>query len=171
MASKTPRARVDELEKAQARFETFLRGRQLKLTGERRGLLAAVFAQAHHFDADQLHMSLRGQGEDISRATVYRTLDLLVQSGLVRKSSFGDQHAHYEAVRHDEHHDHLICLNCQTIIEFYRPDLEALQDAICEEHGFQALHHSPQIFGLCAACQRLGADASSLAHKVSQLHA
>ena len=112
----------------QQRFEAFLRSRQLKLTGERLDLVAAVFGRDGHFDADQLHTSLKLKDKGISRATVYRTLDLLVQCGLVRKSSFGDQHAHYEAVHSDEHHDHLICLNCDAILEFYRPDLEALQD-------------------------------------------
>ena len=63
----------------QQRFETFLRSRQLKLTGERLELVEEVFGQAHHFDADQLHMALKQKGKAISRATVYRTLDLLVQ--------------------------------------------------------------------------------------------
>ncbi len=154
----------------QQRFESFLRSRQLKLTGERLELVEEVFGQAHHFDADQLHMALKQKGKAISRATVYRTLDLLVQCGLVRKSSFGDQHAHYEAVRSDEHHDHLICLNCDAIIEFYRPKLEALQDAICQEYGFKPMHHSHQIFGLCKDCQNRETDAPTLAHRLSQLN-
>ncbi len=153
----------------QARFEAFLRGRSLKYTGERKALLQAVFQAEHHFDADSLHMELRKKGGEISRATVYRTLDLLVQCGLVRKQSLGDQHAHYEAVKGDEHHDHLICLNCQKVIEFFRPDLEALQDAICEEHRFRALHHSLQIFGLCSDCAG-STDEGSLLQRVSQIH-
>lgn len=159
-----------DLPEEQQRFENFLRSRQLKLTGERRELLAEVFAQKHHFDADQLHMELKQKGKAISRATVYRTLDLLVQCALVRKSSFGDQHAHYEAVRSDEHHDHLICLNCSTIIEFFRADLEKLQEAICADHGFKPLHHSHQIFGLCKECQTRTTDGPALAHRVSQLN-
>lgn len=152
-----------------ARFEGFLRGRQLKLTEERRALLDAVLGWERHFDADELHMGLKAKGQDISRATVYRTLDLLIQCGLVRKQSFGDQHAHYEAVRHNEHHDHLICLSCNRITEFFRPDLEALQDAICDDHGFRALHHSLQIFGLCSACKDKTQDAEVM-HRVAQIH-
>ena len=114
----------------QQRFETFLRSRQLKLTGERLELVEEVFGQAHHFDADQLHMALKQKGKAISRATVYRTLDLLVQCGLVRKSSFGDQHAHYEAVRSDEHHDHLICVACGLIIEFEDEVVEREQQRV-----------------------------------------
>ena len=154
----------------QQRFERFLRSRQLKLTGERHELLAEVFAQTQHFDADQLHIALKQKGKAISRATVYRTLDLLVQCGLVRKSSFGDQHAHYEPVRSDEHHDHLICVNCSAIIEFYSSELEKLQEAICTEHGFKPMHHSHQIFGLCKECQGRETDAPTLAHRMSQLN-
>ena len=160
-----------DLPDEQQRFESFLRSRQLKLTGERHELLAEVFAQTEHFDADQLHIMLKQKGKAISRATVYRTLDLLVQCGLVRKSSFGDQHAHYEPVRSDEHHDHLICVNCNVIIEFFRPDLEKLQEAICIEHGFKPLRHSHQIFGLCRDCLGLEADGPALAHRLSQLNA
>ncbi len=154
----------------QQRFESFLRSRQLKLTGERLELVEEVFGQPHHFDADQLHMALKQKSKAISRATVYRTLDLLVQCGLVRKSTLGDQHAHYEAVRSDEHHDHLICLNCDAIIEFYRPDLEALQDQICTEFAFRPMHHSHHIFGLCKACQGRATDDSVLAQRMSQLN-
>jgi Fur family ferric uptake transcriptional regulator len=154
----------------QQRFETFLRSRQLKLTGERLDLVEEVFGQPHHFDADQLHLALKQKGKAISRATVYRTLDLLVQCGLVRKSSLGDQHAHYEAMRSDEHHDHLICLNCDAIIEFFRPDLEALQEEICQSFSFKPMHHSHQIFGLCQACQAVDAGSPELAHRLSQLN-
>ena len=159
-----------QFQEEQLRFERFLRGRGLKLTEERKSLLSAIFQWDHHFDADELHMSLKQRGQDISRATVYRTLDLLIQSGLVRKQSLGDQHAHYEAVRGNEHHDHLICLNCGKIIEFFREDLEALQDSICEAHHFKPLHHSHQIFGLCESCQKRVTDEKELAHRVSQLH-
>ena len=106
------------------RFEAYLRSKKLKLTGERMEILAAVFQKNAHFDAEELHAELKHHGRDISRATVYRTLDLLVQCGLVRKSSLGSSHANYEAAHEDEHHDHLICLNCNKVIEFYRPDLE-----------------------------------------------
>ena len=77
----------------ETRFEAFLRTRKLKLTRERLVILAAIFRQEHHFDAESLHADLRTEGGDISRATVYRTLDLLVQAGLVRKNSLGASHA------------------------------------------------------------------------------
>jgi Fur family transcriptional regulator, ferric uptake regulator len=154
--------------KEELRFEGFLRGRKLKLTIERMAILNAVFGQDRHFDAEALHANLRAKGGDISRATVYRTLDLLVQCGLVRKDSLGSTHANYEAARDNEHHDHLICLNCGKVIEFFRPDLETLQDEICTENAFKPMHHSLQIFGLCSACKGR-ADEAQIRDRVAQL--
>lgn len=153
----------------ETRFEAFLRGKKLKLTGERLAILAAIFKQADHFDAESLHAGLKKAGGDISRATVYRTLDLLVQAGLVRKNSLGASHANYEPARDDEHHDHLICLNCNKVVEFFREDLESLQEKVCKEHGFQLVHHSLQIFGLCPKCKGK-ADEVQLRNRVAQLH-
>lgn len=151
------------------RFETFLRSKKLKLTGERMEILATIFRKDKHFDAEELHAELKSMGRDISRATVYRTLDLLVQCGLVRKSSLGSSHANYEAAHENEHHDHLICLGCNKVIEFYRPDLETLQEAICLERTFKPLHHSLQIFGLCSDCVDK-TDENAIRTKVAQIH-
>lgn len=150
-------------------FESFLRTRKLKLTTERMGILQAIYRRTEHFDAESLHLELRKAGGEISRATVYRTLDLLVQCGLVRKNSLGANHANYEAAREGEHHDHLICMNCQKVHEFFRSDLEALQDSICQAFDFQPLHHSLQIFGICGDC-RGKADEAVIRGRISQLH-
>lgn len=150
-------------------FEAYLRTRKLKLTTERMAILQAIYRKKDHFDAEGLHADLKKAGGDISRATVYRTLDLLVQCGLVRKNSLGANHANFEAAREGEHHDHLICMSCQGVIEFFRSDLEDLQDRICEEHGFKLLHHSLQIFGICATC-RDQVDESVIRGRVAQLH-
>ena len=151
------------------RFEAYLRSKKLKLTGERMEILATIFRKDTHFDAEELHAQLKTLGRDISRATVYRTLDLLVQCGLVRKSSLGSSHANYEAAHENEHHDHLICLNCNRVFEFYRADLETLQDAICSERNFKSMHHSLQIFGICTDCVGT-ADESTIRAKVAQIH-
>lgn len=152
-----------------ARFEAYLREKKLKLTGERMEILAAIFMHKVHFDAETLHADLKQQGRNISRATVYRTLDLLVQCGLVRKSSLGSSHANYEPALDDEHHDHLICLGCNKVLEFYRPDLETLQEAICRDRGFKPVHHSLQIFGICSDCTGK-VDETAARDRVAQLH-
>lgn len=151
------------------RFEAYLRSKKLKLTGERMEILGTIFQKNVHFDAEELHADLKQKGRDISRATVYRTLDLLVQCGLVRKSSLGSTHANYEASHENEHHDHLICLNCNKVIEFYRPDLETLQEGICRDKQFKPLHHSLQIFGLCVDCADK-TDENAIRARVAQIH-
>lgn len=162
-------AQPSQRPREELRFESYLRSKKLKLTSERMAILGAIFQRDHHFDAETLHSELKAQGGDISRATVYRTLDLLVQCGLVRKSSLGSSHANYEAAHDDEHHDHLICLNCNAVLEFFRPDLEALQEEICGVQGFKPLHHSLQIFGLCRSCHGK-TDEGEARQKVAQLH-
>ena len=168
MTTHPPASRAPKGE-AHVRFEAFLRARGLRLTRERQKVLEAVFARHGHFDAEQLHVGIAAKGRATSRATVYRTLDLLVQAGLVRKTSLGDQHAHYEAARGNDHHDHLICLQCGKVLEFFHQGLEALQNRICSGRDFQPIHHSLQIFGLCATC-RDKMDPHVLQNRLAQIH-
>lgn len=161
----------EDRQQSWAKFESFLKARGLKATGQRRLLLQFLLQLKHHIDADSLHQSLKNKDASISRGTVYRTLDLLVQCGLVRKSTFGEDHANYEIVHHDEHHDHLICMECKKVIEFYRADLEKLQDSICQHYKFIPMHHSHQIFGICNQCRSKDSDQINLTKKISRLNA
>jgi Fur family ferric uptake transcriptional regulator len=135
-------------------FRSYLKQRGLKLTPERRDLFDEIFRRHEHFEADELHFRLRRQGKKISRATVYRGLELLVDSGVVGRVRVGEEGYRYERLHAGEHHDHLICTGCGRIIEFFEPKIERLQDAICAAHGFRAVAHSHQIRGLCRECQR-----------------
>ena len=98
------------------RFQQFLVKQGLKLTRERTGLLREIFSTHYHFEADELLFKMKEKSLKISRATVYRTLELLVKSGMVRRVHLGEDHYHYEHVRGDSHHDHLICTTCGTVI-------------------------------------------------------
>jgi len=149
-------------------FETYLRSKKLKLTDERVKILTTIFDKSTHFNAEWLYRELNQKKQSMSRATIYRTLYLLVQCNLVRRNSLGSAHANYEAIREAEHHDHLICLNCDRVIEFYRLNLEQLQEEICHEKNFQPLHHNLQIFGLCSECINK-TDDSTMRHKVAQI--
>ena len=169
MMSTTTRGGAKARPAEEVTFEAFLRTRKLKLTMERIAILRAIYKRTEHFDAEALHAELRKAGGDISRATVYRTLDLLVQCGLVRKNSLGASHANYEAAHEDEHHDHLICISCRQVLEFFRPDLEALQEDVCRAHAFRPVHHSLQIFGLCERCANL-LDEGQIRDRLAQLH-
>jgi Fur family ferric uptake transcriptional regulator len=134
------------------RFLSFLRERHHRVTGERLALLDEVFRQHGHIDAEQLLASVRQRGLKISRATVYRSLDLLVASGLARKQRLGRRRFLYEHVHGDQRHDHLVCSRCGRVVEFVSPGIAALQAEICRAHGFVPAVSSLQINGLCKAC-------------------
>ncbi|MEO6259746.1 MAG: Fur family transcriptional regulator [Thermoanaerobaculia bacterium] len=138
------------------RFQDFLSGRGLKLTRERTALVREIFGTHYHFEADELLLKMKGKSLKISRATVYRTLELLVKSGLVRRVHLGEEHYHYEHVRGDSHHDHLICTTCGTVIEFQDPQMQARQHEICLRKKFIATSHNLQILGICETCQKKG---------------
>jgi len=106
-----------------------------------------------HFDADQLFASLASKGLKASRATVYNTLDLLVDCGLISRYRFGENHSRYEKAFGKPRHDHLICLECGDIIEFVSEKLEKIQREVCDEKRFIHRNSSLQIFGICAKCQ------------------
>src|SRR5215210_7027109 len=118
------------------RFQGFLQQQGLKLTSERVALLREIFSIHYHFEADELLFKMKEKGVKISRATVYRTLELLVKSGMVRRVHLGEDHYHYEHVRGDSHHDHLICTTCGTVIEFVDPYIEERQREICARKRF-----------------------------------
>ncbi len=148
---------MPHVDKEIGRFQSFLQLQGLKLTGERAALVREIFATHYHFEADELLFKMKQKNVKISRATVYRTLELLVKSGMVRRVHLGEDHYHYEHVRGDSHHDHLICTTCGTVIEFNDPALEARQHEICEKKRFTPTFHNLQILGVCDACRKKGA--------------
>ena len=140
-------------------FLSFLRQRRHRVTAERLALLDEVFRQHGHIDAEHLLAAARGRGLKISRATVYRNLDLLVASGLARKQRLGRRRYLYEHVHGGQRHDHLVCTVCGRVVEFLSPGIAALQSEICRAHGFVPSAYSLQINGLCQACSAAGGGA------------
>ncbi len=140
----------DQREKA--RFLSFLKERRQRVTAERLTLLDEVFRQHGHIDAEQLLAAVRQRGLKISRATVYRNLDLLVESGLVRRQRLGRRRFLYEHIHGGQRHDHLVCTACGRVVEFVSPGIAALQAEICRAHGFLPTAHSLQINGFCKSC-------------------
>ena len=138
------------------RFQTFLITQGLKLTSERASLVREIFSTHYHFEADELLFKMKEKQVKISRATVYRTLELLVKSGMVRRVHLGEDHYHYEYVTGNSHHDHLICTTCGSVIEFHDPILEERQLEICDRKKFTPTFHNLQILGICEACRRKG---------------
>jgi len=141
------------MKRAEKFFVQYLRDNNLKVTKERLMLLEELFGSSGHLDADSLLFQLRSQGKHVSRATIYRTLDLLVQCGLARKSRLGREHYVYEKVTPGKRHDHMVCTGCGRIIEFYDNDLDERQRQVCLEYNFRPSFYSLQIQGLCQECQ------------------
>jgi Fur family ferric uptake transcriptional regulator len=138
------------------RFQHFLAAEGLKLTTERAALVREIFSAHYHFEADELLFKMKEKRLKISRATIYRTLELLVKSGMVRRVHLGEDHYHYEYVSGNSHHDHLICTTCGSVIEFHDPILEERQLEICDRKKFTPTFHNLQILGICEACRRKG---------------
>ena len=135
------------------KFRDFLAIRGQKLTGPRRTLVRHIFDTHKHFDADELVADLRGAGREVSRSTVYRTLDLLVEAGLLRELRLTNRTA-YEHDYGYPSHDHMHCTACNRIVEFRNDEIRRIRDAISREHGFRAAGHKFVITGLCSACSR-----------------
>lgn len=137
-------------------FREYLLTQGLKLTSEREEILGEVLAMEKHFDPEELFHRLRTKGSKVSRASVYRTIPLLVECGFIEQVERVERHAHYERVSRDRHHDHMICMSCGKVIEFYSPTLEMLQEEICQRERFRGIRHSLEILGYCEACTGQG---------------
>ncbi len=135
-----------------SRFKDYIETKGLYFTPERQCIAEEVFSNHKHLDAEELLKILKTKGSKASRATVYRTLDLLVESGLVDKIDLGDGRAAYEHTAGHTHHDHLICIKCGSVEEFEEPLIEQLQDWACEKAGFKATGHNLNIYGYCRSC-------------------
>jgi Fur family ferric uptake transcriptional regulator len=141
---------VEPREKEQ--FLDFIREQGMRVTRERLVLFDEIFDRHGHVDAEDLLAGMRSRGVKISRATVYRNLDLLVDCGVVRKYRLGRDRFLYEHVHRGQQHDHLVCTDCGRVAEFVSPGIAALQTEICRAHQFLPDHHTLQISGLCNAC-------------------
>lgn len=137
-----------------AAFARYLKEKGLKTTRERTALLEEIFSAHRHFDADDLVSRMRDRGKKISRATVYRTLDLLHECGLVGRVRLNEEKYRYERLRSGEHHDHLVCTICGKIVEFVDPRIEEMQEEVCRRYDFAPTSHSHQVRGVCVACRR-----------------
>ena len=118
----------------------------LRYTNQRQAVWDEIKSNDDHRDAEQIYNALRNNNLNVSRATVYRTIDVLVKNRLARKMDVGDGRSLYELRLDDEHHDHMICLDTGDIIEFYNEELEDLQDKIAKKHGYKVVRHVHQLF-------------------------
>jgi Fur family ferric uptake transcriptional regulator len=135
-------------------FAEYLNSKDLKLTKERKAVLREIFLHPGHLEAEELAHKLRKKRKRASRATIYRTLDILVESGIVRKVDLGHGHSHYELELDHPHHEHMICLKCGRVLEFSDKAIEKDLNRLCQRSGFEHSSHRFQVFGYCDRCKK-----------------
>lgn len=135
-------------------FWQYLEKKGLRFTKERRIILNGLMTISGHFDADTLYNWLHNHDKQLSKATIYRAINLFVKCGLLKESLRTDGRAQYEVTYGLDHHDHLICISCGKIIEFKENTIERLQEDVCKKHGFKPIDHRLSINGYCSACQK-----------------
>ena len=125
----------------------------LQHTIQRQAVWDEIKSNDEHRDAEQIYSALRKNNLNVSRATVYRTIDVLYKNNLIRKIELGDSPSKYENKVNSDHHDHIICVQCGRIDEFVDDKIESQQDKIIDKLGFKMIRHIHQLFVLCKDCQ------------------
>ena len=128
------------------KFIEALKQENLKFTNQRFAIFEDVLYGKKHRECEEICAALKKKKHNVSRATVYRTLDILIKYDFVRKMDIGDGRIRYESKIGHPHHDHMICLDTGKIIEFFNEELENLQDKIAKKHGYRVIRHTHQLF-------------------------
>lgn len=135
-------------------FSNFAASKGLRSTRQRDIILDIFLSTHQHISVEELYLKIKSSNPSIGHATVYRTLKLFTEAGLAREILLHDGQTRYEHVLAGEHHDHLVCTSCNSIIEFEDETIEKLQKDIAARHGFLIKNHKMEIYGLCANCRQ-----------------
>jgi Fur family transcriptional regulator, ferric uptake regulator len=129
-------------------FRRFLKSKHLKYTPERADILNAIIDMGDVFEAEELLLTMRSQGHDVSKATIYRTIHLLLEAGIITQALFDAKQAHYQLIYGKTPRDFMVCMKTGKLVEFASAELVALRDRICKELGWQPVGHRFQIYAI-----------------------
>ena len=135
----------------------------LRRTAQRELILQVFLKTEEHLSSEDLYWLVQKKDANVGHTTVYRTLKLLTEAGLAREVRLGDGRTYYEHHFDHEHHDHMICTECGSVIEFFSQEIEELQDEMAAQFNFEPTHHSLRILGVCETCRRKEKDLRSAA--------
>jgi Fur family ferric uptake transcriptional regulator len=144
-------------------FRAYLREHNLPITAQRLAIADVLLESGRHLSVEEVAQELGARRLRVGTATVYRTLELLVRSGLVVERDFGEGFRRYEAARDAPHHEHLICSRCGAVREFRDERLERMTTLLAEAHGYVRQRHRLVIHGICDDCTRTGGSRSGYA--------
>ncbi len=144
----------EDIEALHSKLTAYMDKNGLRSTSQRRTVTDVFFRASGHLSIEDLLAMVRERDPKIGYATVYRTLKLLKECGLAYERHFGDGVSRYEIAIEDEHHDHLICLDCGKIVEFENDEIERLQDVLAKKQGFVLKRHVHELYGVCSDCRK-----------------
>lgn len=151
--TRSAKATDPNVEPLRVRLSEHMEREGLRSTAQRRLVSDVFFRSDGHLSIDEMLGLVRKRDPKVGYATVYRTMKLLVRSGVANERRFGDTVTRFEIAHGGEHHDHLICVACGSIIEFEDAHIERLQDAVAERHGFRLERHKHELYGVCRNCR------------------
>lgn len=134
-------------------FNDYAMSQGLRSTRQREIILDIFLSTHEHISVEELYLKIKSSHPGIGHATVYRTLKLFTEAGLAHEIHLHDGQTRYEHVLRGEHHDHLICTRCNTIIEFENAAIEKLQEEVASRHGFTIQSHKLELYGYCSNCR------------------
>ncbi|NPA39905.1 MAG: transcriptional repressor [Thermodesulfobacteria bacterium] len=134
-------------------FREFIKSKGLKYTPEREEILREILECKEHFDVDELYIKLKKRGSKVSKASIYRTIPLLIEAGYVQEVYKQNNRAYYEVVLNKMPHIHFICLNCKNVEEIEDERLVTLIKEYADQKGFTLLSYHLEVFGVCNNCR------------------